>query len=115
MMIVFQFSVDEYTEQKTETVHLTLNYLAYHGHISEELRDQLMGNLVVAAIPNRPGWPTRLLQKFFSKTGEEDRYSFPIVDVGEYDRTKPKKSPGPDSPNVLKLIHDSDKGGADQD
>lgn len=106
----FSYTPLELAEFSTGTVQDTLNYLVRHEYLTVDDYNHLASTLAVYAIPNRPGFGKRLLQRFFGSNENEDAFVFPIVEIDpEYAyQTKGKPTAKPNL-NVVKGEFNKDK------
>ena len=95
----FSYTPTDMAEQLTGATHDTLSWLLKRQYITKEQHDELVGRIVVMAVPNKKGFGRRLLERFFGEKEDENIWVFPIVEVADHYR-----SAMPDRPkNVTKL------------
>ena len=76
----FNFTATELAERYTMTAHGVLNYLFREKMITEAQTEELFGRLIVTAVPNKPGWGSKILRRLgFGDKSEENSWIFPIV------------------------------------
>jgi hypothetical protein len=95
----FSYSPTELAAQMTGATHDTLAYLWKNKYITTEQYNELLGKLMVMAVPNNKGFGRKLLDYFFGDNTEENAWVFPIVEVATH-----YKSATPEKPkNVTRL------------
>lgn len=76
----FNFTATELAERYTMAAHGVLNYLLREKMITEAQAEELFGKLIVTAVPNKPGWGSKILKRLgFDAKSEENSWIFPIV------------------------------------
>lgn len=105
----FSYSPVELAESMTNTVHDTLIYLYNNQYINEADFEYLMGTMAVYAMPNRPGFGRRLLDRFFGSKADENAFIFPIIEVDPQKNYRRNDKTGKPTLNVVKGKFNKDK------
>ena len=98
----FSYSPVELAESMTGTVHDTLIYLYNNQYINETDFEYLSSTMAVYAMPNRPGFGKRMLNRFFGNHADENAFIFPIVEVDPQQNYRRNEKTGKPTLNVVK-------------
>lgn len=105
----FSYSPIDLAESMTTTVHDTLVYLHNKQYINKADYEYLVSTLAVYAMPNRPGFGRKLLNRFFGDKSEENAYIFPIIEIDPQKHYKQNNTSGKPVLNLVKGDFDKDK------
>ncbi len=95
----FNYSPTDMAEQLTRATHDSLGYLVKNKYITIEQYNELLGKLIVIAVPNKKGYGKKLLEYFFGEDSEENAWVFPLVEVATHYASATPEKPK----NVTKL------------
>lgn len=105
----FSYSPVELAESMTNTVQDTLIYLYNNQYLDEADFEYLSSTLAIYAMPNRPGFGRRLLDRFFGNKADENAFIFPIVEVDPHKHYRRNETTDKPVLNVVKGNFNKDK------
>jgi len=91
----FTYTPAELEEHMTEIAHNAFHYLHVEKYITKEQYEHLIDTMVIQAIPNRPGYGRKILDRLFGKEKSNDCWRFLLSKIDtRYNKAKK------DTPNL---------------